>query len=345
MPDKFRGTLPSREFVELAHGAIGDLVEVQGRVVSDGGEGLLDAMGGHIVEVASYDALGRPIMACYSLLEGGLAVVEMSRASGMELIGSAADNDAVAASTFGTGVLMRAAIDGGASKIIVGCGGSATTDGGIGALEALDKSSIYQRVSYVAAVDVRTRYLDAAEVFAPQKGASPAEVAFLRRRLAGSAALLAQRFGRDVTTIDGSGAAGGLAGMVYAIGGEIIPGFEVVAEHLGLAELFEDCDLVVTGEGLVDAESFNGKVVGSVLEMARRAKKPVLVVCGSVTDDVRSTLYARTLGVTELVATFGASRAMGETASCVANALRASILGLLQDGDWGSAAESNSPGN
>ncbi len=333
LPDKFRGTLDSRQFVDVAQGVLGVIAEVQGRVVSDGGEGLIEALGGSFVEVATFDALGRSVLAGYSRLQDGTAIVEMSRASGMNLIGSAASNDALAASTYGTGVLIRAAVAAGCTKVIVGCGGSATTDGGMGALRALGSDSIYQRVAFTAAVDVKTRYLDAAKVFAPQKGASATEVAFLARRLAGCANLLNERFKRDPTKIDGSGAAGGLAGMIYAMGGSIVPGFEVVAEYLGLEELIEGCDLVITGEGLVDKESFDGKVVGSVLALAARLQKPALVVCGSAAPEVRAQLAKSALGVVELVATFGQDKAMGETSWCVGEAIGDFVSRYARDGD------------
>lgn len=345
LPDKFRGTLESREFVDVAKRVLGDFGEVQGRVVSDGGEGLIEALGGSFIDVATVDALGRSIQAGYSRLEDGTAIVEMSRASGMNLVGSAESNDALAASTYGTGVLIRAAVVGGCTKVIVGCGGSATTDGGMGALRALGSDSIYQRVSFTAAVDVNTRYLEAARVFAPQKGASATEVEFLTRRLAGCANLLTERYKRDPSKIDGSGAAGGLAGMIYAMGGSIVPGFDVVEEYLGLEDLIEGCDLVITGEGLVDSESFDGKVVGSVLALAARLKKPTLVVCGTARPEVRSRLAQSALGVVELVAVFGQDKAMTETAWCVGEAMAGFASHYAKGGDWPKAAEINNPGN
>ena len=317
LPDKFRGTLSSSEFIDVARAALSPVAEVDGRVVSDGGEGLIEALDGRPVEAETVDALLRPITASYSVLPGGDAVVEMSRASGLALVGGPEQNDPVAASTYGTGVLIRAALEQGARRVVVGCGGSATTDGGMGALEALGPRGIPVGVEVVAAVDVRTTYLDAAEEFAPQKGATPAQVAFLKRRLAGSAELLIGRFGRDPRGVPGSGAAGGLSGMLWAAGAEIVEGFSVVSDYLGLDELVEAADLVITGEGMLDGESFNGKVVGGVLALAGRHGKPCLVVAGTATDDGRERLRETGADLLDLSAEFGAERSLAHAGECV----------------------------
>lgn len=317
LPDKFRGTLASSEFIAAARSALSSIADVDGRVVSDGGEGLIEALDGRPVETGTVDALMRPITASYSVLPGGDAVVEMSRASGLALIGGPEQNDPVAASTYGTGVLIREALERGARRVVVGCGGSATTDGGMGALEALGPRGIPSGVSVVAAVDVRTTYLDAAEEFAPQKGATPAQVAFLKRRLAGSAELLLGRYGRDPRGVPGSGAAGGLSGMLWAAGAELAEGFTVVSGYLGLEELVAAADLVVTGEGMVDEESFNGKVVGEVLALAARYAKRCLVVAGTVTQDARERLEEAGAEVLDLSADFGMERSIAHTQECV----------------------------
>ncbi|MDA8262432.1 MAG: glycerate kinase [Actinomycetota bacterium] len=321
LPDKFRGTLASREFISAARSALTAVAEVDGRVVSDGGEGLIEALDGRLVEVETVDALMRPITASFSVLPGGDAVVEMSRASGLALLGGPAENDPVAASTYGTGVLIRAAFERGAQHVVVGCGGSATTDGGMGALEALGPRGIPAGSSVSAAVDVRTSYLDAAEEFAPQKGATAVQVAFLKRRLAGSAELLFRRFGRDPRGVTGSGAAGGLSGMLWAAGAEIVEGFSVVSEYLGLDDLVEAADLVITGEGLLDDESFNGKVVGSVVTLAARHGRRCLVVAGTATEEGRRRLSAEGAELLELAAEFGAERSLTQAGECVSQAL------------------------
>jgi glycerate kinase len=168
--------------------------------------------------------------------------------------------------------------------VIVGVGGSATTDGGLAAIEALGWS--VGGVPVTVACDVTTPFLDAARVFAPQKGASDAQVAVLTRRLASLAVTYEQRTGVDVRTLSGAGAAGGLAGGLAAIGAELEAGFDVVANAVGLDNALDGVDLVVTGEGRLDATSFAGKVVGGVLEWSADAGVPhVAVIAGQVTDD------------------------------------------------------------
>jgi glycerate kinase len=174
---------------------------------------------------------------------------------------------------------------------VVSLGGSATTDGGLGAVDVLAPYAPFDgadgRPEVLVACDVRTAFGEAAAVFGPQKGATPAEIVELTHRLQGLAASYRERFGVDVTLIEGAGAAGGLGGGLAALGARLLPGFGLVAEHIGLADAIAAADAVVTGEGRLDAESFNGKVVGGVLELAARAGVPVLVVAGAVDDDVK----------------------------------------------------------
>ncbi len=170
--------------------------------------------------------------------------------------------------------------------MIVGVGGSATTDGGLAALEALGWS--FGAVPVTVACDVTTPFLDAATVFAPQKGASGAQVGLLTRRLASLAETYERRTGVDVRTLPGAGAAGGLAGGLAAIGAELDSGFDVVANAVGFDDALDDVDLVVTGEGRLDVTSFAGKVVGGVLEWSADAGVPhVAVIAGQVTADAR----------------------------------------------------------
>src|SRR5690606_17500378 len=149
-------------------------------------------------------------------------VIEMAEASGLLLAGGRDGNDAVAASTAGTGELIVAALDAGARRIVVGVGGSATTDGGLAALRALHPLGRLKGVELLVACDVRTTFVDAAEVFAPQKGASPAQVALLRRRLERLAQVYLDEHGVDVTELAGAGAAGGLAGGLAAAGARLV---------------------------------------------------------------------------------------------------------------------------
>ena len=182
-PDKFRGTVTAAD-VAAAIGRAARSVgaRCQEVPVADGGEGTLAALGGPNRDSLVTGPLGDPVHAGWRL-HGPLAVIEMAQASGLALVGGPDGNDPIAASTTGTGELVAEAVESGARRVVVGMGGSATTDGGFGALRALYPLPRLRGVEIVVACDVRTRFLDAAEVFAPQKGASPAQVELLRRRL------------------------------------------------------------------------------------------------------------------------------------------------------------------
>ncbi len=289
-PDKFKGTLDAAEAAAamatgLRRAGFDEVTELP---LADGGEGTLDALvaarGGSRRHATVTGPLGDPVDAEWALLPGGVAVVEMARASGLALVPRI--SDPLRASTRGTGELIAAAIRAGARRVVVGVGGSATTDGGLAALEALGWSLGATPVT--VACDVSTRFLDAARVFGPQKGASDAQVALLTRRLGQLADQYEQRTGVDVRELPGGGAAGGLAGGLAAIGAELDPGFDVVAGAAGLEAALDGIELVVTGEGRLDATSFEGKVVGGVLEWATDAGVPhAAVVAGQVTAEAR----------------------------------------------------------
>lgn len=289
--------------------------------MADGGEGFLDVLGGPNRTTTVMGPLGDPVEAPWRLVRR-TAVIEMARASGLALVGGPEGNDPVAATTHGTGELISAALEQGAKRILVGVGGSATTDGGLGAQRAIWPPSRLKGVELVVACDVRTRFVDAAEVFAPQKGATPAQVGLLRRRLERLAQVYLEEFGVDVRDVEGAGAAGGLAGGLLAIGAWLVPGFEVVADERNLAELIEDADLVVTGEGFVDAQSFEGKVVGGVVELAEAAGVPVLVVAGEIYDGVD-----RHLPSISLVQAVGEHRAMTDTVAVIEDLVAAHLAG------------------
>jgi glycerate kinase len=323
-PDKMRGTASAGEVADAVAVAVrangGTCAEVP---MADGGEGFLDALGGANRTSTVTGPLGDPVDAPWRLA-GRVAVVEMARASGLELVGGAEGNDPLAASTYGTGELVAEALDAGARRILVGVGGSATTDGGLGALRALYPTARLRGVELVVACDVLLGFVDAAEVFAPQKGASASQVALLRRRLERLADDYLDQYGVDVTALVGAGAAGGLAGGLAAAGARLESGFEVVAEEVHLADAMEGADLVVTGEGFLDRESFDGKVVGGVVSYAASMDLPVLVVAGHAeADEVAAPLGA--LGgrveVVSLVDRFGEERALGDTLACIGAAV------------------------
>ncbi len=224
---------------------------------------------------------------------------------------------------YGTGELVNDAVEAGARRVIVGVGGSATTDGGLGALRALYPLQRLRGVEIVVACDVSIGFVDAAERFAPQKGASPAQVELLRRRLERLAQVYEEEHGVDVRALRGSGAAGGLAGGLAAAGATLVDGFEVVAEEVGLDEKLEGADLVVTGEGFLDEASFEGKVVGGVASLAAEVGVPVLAVVGQVYDGVDDRVP-----VVSLVERFGQERAVSDTTACVTEAVAAHLATL-----------------
>lgn len=320
LPDKFRGTATAAEVAAaVAAGARSVGARAREVPVSDGGEGFLDVFGGPNRTTVVSGPLGVPVEAGWRL-HGRVAVVEMARASGLALAGGPDGNDPVAADTAGTGELIAAALDAGARRILVGHGGSASTDGGLGALRALFPVARLRGVELVAAVDVQTRFLDAADVFAAQKGASAAQVELLRRRLERLAQVYLDEHGVDVVPLDGGGAAGGLAGGLAAVGATVVSGFELITEELDLVSAVQRADLVVTGEGFVDAASFHGKVVGGVIELARELDVPVLVVAGEVFDEVDGRIDA-----VSLVREFGRERAMTDTLGCVSEVVAARL--------------------
>ncbi|MCU1499998.1 MAG: Glycerate kinase, partial [Acidimicrobiales bacterium] len=321
-PDKFRGTATAAE-VAAAIGAAARGVGAETRAVpmSDGGEGFLEVFGGANRTTTVTGPLGDPVEAPWRL-SGRVAVIEMAQASGLALVGGPEGNDPIAAASAGTGELIVAALDAGARRIFVGHGGSATTDGGLGALRALFPTARLRGVELIAAVDVRTSFLDAADVFAAQKGATPSQVELLRRRLERLAQVYLEDYGVDVTTLPGGGAAGGLAGGLATVGATIEPGFELIADELDLAEAIESADLVVTGEGFVDEASFQGKVVGGLVTMAAEFEVPVLVVAGEVFDGVGDRCDA-----VSLVAEFGRDRAMADTLACITEAVAVRLSG------------------
>jgi len=325
-PDKFRGTATAIEVTEAVERAAAS----QGwtcvkRPMADGGEGTLAVLGGPNRTTTVTGPLGDPVEARWRM-SSGTAVIEMAEASGLGLVGEG--NDPIAASTYGTGELIAAAVDAGASRIIVAVGGSATTDGGLGAIRALYPARL-AGISLVVACDVRINFTDAAERFGPQKGASPSQVEFLRRRLERLVQVYRDDYGVDVSELEGAGAAGGLAGGLAAIGATLVSGFDLVAEECELFDDIERADLVVTGEGFVDAESFDGKVVGGIVEGCEELGVPTFVVAGEIFDGI-----AEHVDGVSLVERYGDERARTDTLACIE-----SVVGerLSRHGDPGAS--------
>jgi glycerate kinase len=251
---------------------------------ADGGEGtaevLLDALGGERRTAEAHDPLGRPIEAAYALVrDGSEAVVEVAAASGLGLI---EERDAERASSAGTGELITAAAGVGADRILVAAGGSATTDGGRGAIEAIEAAGGLGDTRLEVLCDTTVPFELAAEVFAPQKGASAEQVAQLSARLVAEAgALPRDPRGRTMT-----GAAGGLAGGLWAaFGAHLVSGAAFVLGVVGFDRRLERAGAVITGEGRIDAQSREGKLVGQVARRCREAQVPCHAIAGEIALD------------------------------------------------------------
>ena len=338
-PDAFKGTATAADIAAaMAAGAASVGFVSDECPLSDGGEGFLDVLavlGGDLISTAVTGPSGVPVVARWRLV-GDLAVVESAQASGLVLAGGAKGNDPISATTKGTGELIAAAVSAGAKTVLVGVGGSATTDGGEGALEAIDEAGGIGDAEVLVACDVEVGFLDAARIFGPQKGADPDQVAFLSGRLRDQADRYRRR-GVEVTTVSGSGAAGGLGGGLVVAGAKLVPGLDLVATHVGLDERIEVADVVVTGEGRLDRTSWTGKVVAGVTKRAARAGKPVFVVAGQVasdamdferggSDDAQSEKALHTIeGVVDMSLRFGTEASMKEPARC-AELATASVL-------------------
>jgi glycerate kinase len=311
-PDKLRGTATAPEVAAaLGRAAVRAGWTCDEAPMADGGEGTLEALGGPNRTTTVTGPLGAPVEAAWRL-DGRTAVIEMARASGLALVGGAEGNDPVAASTAGTGELIVEAVDKGAARVIVGLGGSATTDGGLAALRALHPLGRLKGVDLVVACDSRVGFLEAATSFAAQKGATAAQVELLRRRLERLAQVYLAEHGVDVLTLEGAGAAGGLGGGLAAAGARLVSGFELVAEEVRLDERLDGADLVITAEGFLDAMSFEGKVVGGVASLAAALDVRALAIAGQVYDDAADRIAA-----ISLVDRCGDERARRDTLACI----------------------------
>jgi len=320
-PDKFRGTASATDVADaVVRAAIGIGWTGDAVPMSDGGEGLLDAVGGQTRTTTVPGPLGAPVQAEWRLLAdtgaGTTAVIEMAQAGGRALLAHPAGDDPMRASTAGVGQLLLVAAQARVARIVIGCGGSATTDGGWGAVDAVGGPDALAGIDLVVACDVTTRFGDAAALFGPQKGATPEQVVELSARLATLATRYRRDFGVDVVDLPGAGAAGGLAGGLVVLGARIEPGFDLVARLTRLGERMHGADLVVTGEGHLDPPSFSGKVPGGVLELVA-GSCPVLCVVGGADPELLAQPPPG-LEVVSLTQRFGAARARRDTVELVA---------------------------
>ena len=280
-PDSFKGTFSATEVAA----AIGRGLRAGGRPVdlcpvADGGEGtmtaLIESVGAAVVTAPVTDPLGRRIEAEFAI-GGTVAIVETAAAGGLGLVAQP-ERDPVAATTAGTGELILAAAKAGADTIYLGVGGSATTDGGAGAIKAIEGAGGLHGVRLVVLCDVRTSFQDAARVYGPQKGASADQVRSLTKRLNA----LARRLPRDPRGVPMTGAAGGLSGGLWsAFGAELVPGAAFVLDAVGFDARMRSARAVVGGEGKLDQQSLVGKILSEVATRARQAGVPCHAVVGT----------------------------------------------------------------
>jgi glycerate 2-kinase len=282
-PDSFKGTFDAPTVARALAGGLEESGwEVDRCPVADGGEGTMDllveALAGELVALRASDPLGRPVDCHIGLVGGGAtAIVETAQASGLARV-APQERDAWRASTRGTGELILAAAATGAREVLVAVGGSATTDGGAGAIEAIREGGGIGGARLAVLCDVEFAFEDAARVFGPQKGADAKLVGRLEERLAALAAALP----RDPRGMPATGCAGGLSGGLWAaFDAELRAGAPAVLEALGVDERMRAAQLVVAGEGCIDDQSFGGKIVGELVRRARAASVPVHAVVGT----------------------------------------------------------------
>tara|TARA_R110002049_G_scaffold47793_17_gene138066 strand:- start:4840 stop:5979 length:1140 start_codon:yes stop_codon:yes gene_type:complete len=325
VPDSFKECLSAKDVA--ANISIG-ILEVFPKAkiieipISDGGEGMLEAItsgiGGKLVSVEVMDPLMRKIKAQYGILEDNkTAVIEMAKASGLELL-KEEEKKPLVTSTYGTGQLIKDALDKGCAKIIVGIGGSATNDGGVGMVKALgvkflnskgekikegggslnelstiDMSNFDERIlecEVVVACDVSnplTGLNGASFVYGSQKGGDKNDLEVLDKNLVHYANRIESTLGLDISTIPGAGAAGGTGAALLAfLKGKLITGIDLMVEILHLNEHVKTADLVITGEGKIDRQTLNGKTISGIAKLAKRHTVPVIVITGKIDDDI-----------------------------------------------------------
>ncbi len=333
-PDSFKGTMTSEEICDITERAILDVLpssKVIKLPVADGGEGLVRAFvtgcGATEVTAEAVDPYGKPIFADYAMLDGRTAVIEMAACAGLPLVGD--NKNPAATTTYGVGMLIKHAADNGAEEVILGLGGSATNDCGIGMAAALgfrfldvvgnevnpvggsmsDIEKIISpenplKIKAYAACDVDNPLFGkngAAYVFAPQKGADPKMVKQLDGGLKHISEIIKKDLHIDISEIKGAGAAGGMGGGAAAfIGCELRSGIDLILDKNGFDSMLEKSDVVITGEGSMDGQSVHGKTPCGVAMRAKKHGKPCIAICGRLGDGAEK---MHDVGVTEMYAT------------------------------------------
>ncbi|NMR32239.1 glycerate kinase [Crystallibacter degradans] len=288
-PDSFKGTYTA---MEVAGAIAGGVSEAQAEPllipVADGGEGTFDVLshtlGAKAIPVKARNPWGADIDAFIGLSESGKAVVELAQASGLT-VPHAGYRDPLTADTYGTGMMIVEAVRRGAGEILVAAGGSATTDGGAGAVRAIQEAGGLSGSRVIILSDVVTPFLDAARVFGPQKGADAACVEILTNRLQKQA----REFPRDPSSEPRTGAAGGFSGGLWAhFGAELVSGADYVLDTLGFDDSLSCADAVIVGEGRLDSQTGEGKILSAILTRVQRSIRniPVFAVVGSVSTDL-----------------------------------------------------------
>ena len=328
-PDSFKGTLTALEAATLVEKGLKKAlkrIKVRKIPMADGGEGtartIVEATGGKMLSRTVKNPIGRKVKAEFGLSgDGKTAVIEMAAASGLALL-KLGQRNPMKTSTYGTGELIRAALDLKVKKILIGIGGSATNDGGTGMARALgvkfldkkgrvipegggplkdlasiDMSGLDKRIKKVkveVACDVDnplTGPKGAAKVYGPQKGASPAMIKKLDANLKLLAKIVKRDVGVAILRVPGSGAAGGLGGGLMAfLGGELRPGIDIVIDSVKLEKKLKGCDLVIAGEGRMDGQTVYGKTPAGVAKTAKKLGIPVIALCGCLGDGVHDVL-------------------------------------------------------
>jgi len=324
-PDSFKECMSATEVAAAISKGILEVMpkaEVFKIPISDGGEGVLEAVKHgveiELVSVTVFDPLLRPIEATYGILENTkTAIVEMAKASGLELLSEHEKNPLVT-STYGTGQLIMHALDKGCNKIIIGIGGSATNDGGTGMIRALggkflnangeelkdggghlkelahiDLSHLDKRIrdcEVQVACDVSNPLVGrhgASWVYGAQKGGSEADLAFLDKNLRHYASIIKKDLGKDIVVVPGAGAAGGTgAALMVFLNGVLVNGIELILKTIGIEAYLKEADLVITGEGKIDAQTLNGKTIMGIAAMAKKHNVPVIVLTGKIGDNI-----------------------------------------------------------